>query len=239
MKKSWCFCLLAFAAVGSFADDQDELMTARQMTAIPAHQNFVVDLGNKSLATAGSPLPPAVLEYLSEIQAKSGAAADRINWDGKGVIDFLAGKDEKVLPRDFFLKGQRNNSTSKHIFTNGVGQHAHVSNSSDAFSPHIDFGPTGGSKLTITFTTNDQGHLGAVHAFGAIFLGVKRAHVEGIRYYDRNGNLLVKLRAKAHSKFQLVGTVFDDPVIWKAIIDFDPKHTASDVDDFFFDKTAV
>jgi len=233
----------AFIAVVGLNAQEEEGLTTVDSTRdlsyayVPAHKNFVVDLGDQR--PVGGVLPPPVLQFVNLITNKTGVTFDRINWDGKGVIDFLAGAEEKVLPRDFFLKGQNNNSTSKHIFTNAPNEKAEVANSSDAFTLPIDFGAKKGNKLTFTFTTDAQGTLGAVQSFGAIFLNVKRNGYEGIRYFDKHGKVLLNLRAKKNRVFQLVGAVFNSPVIWKAIVDFDSKHKASDIDDIFFDKTAV
>jgi hypothetical protein len=93
---------------------------------------------------------------------------DRINWDGPGVIhfsgnaclkasivpmqwrgdvssswaalvEFLNGKESKILPRNFFLRGQPNASNiatapSIHILTNGLHDKAEVDISDDFFS---------------------------------------------------------------------------------------------------------
>jgi hypothetical protein len=208
----------------------------RELTAFPPHYSVIAFLGRKPLKDATVPLPQSVLNFQATLTSKSGATGDRINWDGQGVIDFLAGEKSKLLPRDFFLKGQNNGSPSKHIFTSGINEEAEVDFSpGDAFTPNNDFGPSRPEKkITVSFTSDDAGTPGLVHGFGAIFIDVPKANVAGLKFLDKDNNVIAILKARRVPKgYQLLGAVFDTPIVKTVILSFGKK---GDVDDFFFDK---
>ncbi len=168
-----------------------------------------------------------------------------INWDGAAVTVLTNGQSAAFPPTLF-----RDGAGDRQIIVGGVtGENPIVSEDEFAtalasgagagglvpLTGTVNFAGIGGTNtVTVSFTTPDTAEAGLVHGFGAIFTDVEVADRSGLRFFDRDGNLIRDVRAQAlgNGEHQFVGAIFNSAVVASVVIDMgDNGNFAAGVED--------